>query len=73
MPRPRQIPAYKLHMLSGQACVILDGRHVYLGTFGSPESRENYARLIGECFRPGAGDAERADACRGLCLRVPGR
>ena len=48
MPRQRTIPAYRLHKASGQARVILNGKHVYLGPFGSPQSREAYARRIAE-------------------------
>ena len=47
MPRkPVAVPSYKLHKPSGQARVILDGKHFYLGPFGSEESHEEYARLI---------------------------
>jgi integrase len=46
MPRRPRIPAYRLHKPSGQARVILLGKQVYLGPFGSPASREKYARLI---------------------------
>jgi integrase len=48
MPKDSHVPAYKLHKPSGQARVIIRGRHVYLGPYGSPESREKYARLIAE-------------------------
>ncbi|HUE16038.1 MAG TPA: tyrosine-type recombinase/integrase [Planctomycetaceae bacterium] len=51
MPRPKGIPAYKLHKSSGQARVILDGRHVYLGLFGSAESHERYTCLIADYLR----------------------
>ncbi len=51
MPRPQKIPAYKLHKPSGRARVIIDGRHIYLGKFGSPESHELYARLIADYLR----------------------
>jgi integrase len=47
MPRNSgHVPAYRLHKLSCQARVILDGRHIYLGPYGSDESREKYAKLI---------------------------
>jgi hypothetical protein len=55
MPRPTQIPSYTLHRSTGQARVRIEGRDHYLGPFGSPESRQAYARLISERFRPGAG------------------
>ena len=46
MPRTKGIPAYKRHKASEQARVIIDGHHVYLGPHGSPESHEEYARVI---------------------------
>src|SRR5580704_12625966 len=54
MPRPARVPAYCLHKPSGQASVILDGRHVYLGPYGSAESREKYSRLMWGRFAIGA-------------------
>ena len=49
MPRKRShVPAYRLHKPSGQARVIIGGEHIYLGRFGSRESREKYSRLIAE-------------------------
>ena len=49
MPRNNgHVPAYRLHKPSGQARVIIDREHIYLGKFGSAESREQYARLIAE-------------------------
>ena len=49
MPRKSgRVPSYRLHKPSGQARVIIDGEHLYLGLYGSPESHEKYARLIAE-------------------------
>ena len=42
---------YSLHKPSGQARVIIDGKHHYLGKFGSAESRNKYAKLIGLQFK----------------------
>jgi integrase len=53
MSRPKSIPAYKLHKASGQARVILAGRHIYLGPHGSPESHERYAQIVAEHLRRG--------------------
>jgi hypothetical protein len=53
MPRPRRVPAYALHKPSGQARVILDGRHIDIGPHGSAASREKYSRLISERFVAG--------------------
>ena len=52
MPRKSSVPAYRLHKASGQARTILNGRHVYLGKFGSPESRQQYARILAEAALP---------------------
>lgn len=47
MPRPKStVPAYCRHKASNQAYVTIGGRERYLGPYGSPESREAYARLI---------------------------
>jgi hypothetical protein len=54
MPRRKSVPVYRLHRQSGQAVVtLLDAlsgrRHdVLLGPHGSPESRQEYARVITE-------------------------
>jgi integrase len=53
MTRPAHIPTYRLHKQSGQAIVTLtDGlggrRDVLLGKHDTPESRTEYARVIGE-------------------------
>lgn len=48
MARRRKVPSYCRHKASGQAYVTLDGREHYLGVYGTPESRERYARLIAE-------------------------
>ena len=42
-----RVPAYNLHKTSGRARLRHHGRDVYLpGPFGSPQSREAYARFI---------------------------
>jgi integrase len=53
MPRRNHIPSYRLHKQSGQAVVTLpDGlgnrRDVLLGEYGTPESRQEYARVLAE-------------------------
>jgi integrase len=61
MPRrttPR-LPAYRHHVASGQAVVTLTDalskrrRDVYLGAFGSPESRAEYERVIADWLAGG--------------------
>jgi integrase len=46
--RTLRTPSYRLHKPTGQAVVTLDGRDVYLGRHGSPESRVEYDRLLAE-------------------------
>lgn len=48
MSRKPRIPSYRFHKASGQAVVVLNGRSFYLGVFGTPESKAEYQRLIGE-------------------------
>ena len=48
MPRSHRPPAYRLHKARNSAVVTVDGKNHYLGSFGSPESHEKYARLIAE-------------------------
>jgi integrase len=60
-------PSYRLHRPSGQAVVTLNGRDRYLGKHGSPESRDEYDRVIGEWLasgrnRPQASTAPPPDA-----------
>lgn len=42
----KRIPAYCLHKASGQAYVKLDGKRLYLGKHGSPESHQRYVEEI---------------------------
>jgi len=46
MPRRIQPPAYLLHKASGQARCRVSGRDIYLGAYGSPESRTAYRKLL---------------------------
>ena len=41
-------PKYSLHKKSGQARVIVHGKHVYLGRYNSPESIAGYERICAE-------------------------
>lgn len=43
-----RIPKLTLHKATGQARVRLQGRDLYLGTYGSEETEERYRRLIAE-------------------------
>ncbi|MFO0957082.1 MAG: hypothetical protein U0800_06395 [Isosphaeraceae bacterium] len=41
-------PTYRLHKPTRQAVVTLDGKDIYLGRYGSPESRAEYDGLVTE-------------------------
>jgi hypothetical protein len=54
--KPR-VPSYRLHKPSGQARVIIKGKHHYLGPHGSKEICAKYSQLIAERFEaPPASD-----------------
>jgi hypothetical protein len=57
-------PSYRLHKASGQAIVTLNGEDVYLGTFGSKQSRREYDRFIGEWLANGRQRAGLDANCR---------
>jgi len=42
-PAPR-VPSYRRHKPTGKAVVTLKGRDIYLGKYGSKESRAEYPR-----------------------------
>ena len=50
MPKSKRKPSYLLHKSTGQARVRIDGKDVYLGRYGSRESRDRYDDLIAEWF-----------------------
>jgi hypothetical protein len=52
MPRASKPPAYCKHKASGQAIVTINGKDIYLGDYGSAESRELYAKLLAEVVKP---------------------
>lgn len=46
MPRQKRKPSYLLHKPSGQAYARLNGKIVYLGKYGSPESKAQYDEVV---------------------------
>ena len=46
-------PSYRHHKPSGLAVVTLNGRDIYLGRYGSPESRAEFDRLLAEWLSNG--------------------
>ncbi len=55
MARPKSLnpPKYRRHRSTGRAVVTIDGRDIYLGVHGSPESRAEYDRIISEWLLAG--------------------
>jgi len=66
-PASRRVPSYRRHKPTGQAVVTLDGRDFYLGAYGSPKSRAEYDRLIGEWLQGGRA-LSRGDAAGDLTV-----
>jgi integrase len=49
MPRPKSFePKYRHHKSSGQAYVVIDGKDVWLGEYGSKASRDKYHTVLSE-------------------------
>ncbi len=54
MPRLTfSLPKYSLHKSSGNAKVRLNGKSRYLGKYGTPESKEAYAKFLAAIPKPG--------------------
>jgi hypothetical protein len=70
--RALRTPTYRLHKPSGQAVVTVAGRDFYLGRHGTPESGDNYDRLISEWLANGRQlpSAETDRAARNPALSV---
>jgi integrase len=51
--RPSRTPSYREHKPSGRAVVTLGRQDVYLGKFGTPESRAEYDRVVAEWLANG--------------------
>lgn len=46
MPRQKKKPSYSLHKPTGQAYARLNGKVVYLGKYGTPESKDQYDDVV---------------------------
>ena len=69
----RKILAYRLHKARNLAVVTLDGRNYYLRAFGSPETKDEYDRVVREWsandrFAPPAKADAHAKADPGLTI-----
>jgi integrase len=69
MPRTKSdIPSYRRHRASGHAVVTLNGRDIYLGRHGSPQSRAEYDRVVNEWLALGRHLPDRCDGESGEWL-----
>lgn len=59
------IPKMRNHKASAQACVVLDGRHIYLGPWGTDRAASAYDRAIAEWLANGRRVPERTQADAG--------
>jgi len=50
---PDDLPTMKFHAATGRSVVYLDGRSIYLGPHGRPETRRRYDRLLAEWLANG--------------------
>jgi integrase len=48
MPKQAKIPSYCLHRPSGRAYVRVNNQFIYLGEYDSPESKQEYGRILAE-------------------------
>ena len=44
----RRVPKYGFHRGTGQARVRIDGKDIWLGKYGTPESMERYAKAVSD-------------------------
>jgi integrase len=64
----RTPPKYRHHKPSGRAVVTLDGHDHYLGKWQSPESRQEYDRLIAEWLTNGRRSPVKAGSSQGVSV-----
>lgn len=51
--RPCSIPKLRHHKGSGQALVVIGGKSIYLGKYGTPQAQEQYDRVVAEWLSNG--------------------
>jgi len=56
-----RVPKYRLHKPTGLGVVRLNGRDIYLGRHGTPESQAEYRRVIAEWLAAGSLATPRAE------------
>src|SRR5689334_15776651 len=71
MARPKNSkPSYCHHKASGRAFVVIDGKFVYLGDYGTPASRDAYDRVVGEWIARGRTSPQPATSPAGAGFTV---
>ena len=63
-------PKYRSHKGSGQALVQLNGERIYLGKYGTEQSKERYRTLVAEWLASGGRSAGRTSATTDTATRV---
>ena len=46
--RSKRIPSFRHHKATGQGYVVLNGTHIYLGRYETPETQQKYHQVIAE-------------------------
>lgn len=68
MSKKPRVPSYRHHKPSGRAVVTIGGRDYYLGAYDSPESHQEYKRLIAEWLASGGAEPLPAGAAADLTV-----
>jgi integrase len=64
-------PKYRLHKGSGQALVQINGKRVYLGKYGTEQSKERYRKLVAEWLASGQRPAVTSPTVSSRTTPVP--
>ncbi len=67
--KPR-VPVYRHHKPSGLASVRIEGRDIYLGPHGTPESRAEYKRVIAEWLANHKAESNGSNENRKVANRI---
>lgn len=61
--KPGSVPRYRLHKATGLGVVTLNGRDIYLGRHGSPESLQAYHTLVAKWIAGGREPLDSKEGC----------
>lgn len=70
MPRTPKAPRNCLHKGSGQANSLVDGNRRYLGKHNSPESRDEYDKLLTQLRREHNPDGRHSIPLTEIAVRI---